>query len=101
LIVAYRWLGPLLTKGKDSTWLDHSVDCHERMEMREAWESWDKTFNGRQCMPNWDICLLHPEDCNLRLEWRSKASNDSNDLALRDTLRSVGTLIDSYKSKRA
>ena len=66
LIVSYRWLGPLLSKGKDSTWLDHSVDCHERMEMRQAWENWNKTFRGRQCMPNWEICLLHPEDCNLR-----------------------------------
>jgi hypothetical protein len=66
LIVSYRWLGPLLTQGKDSIWLDHSVDCHERVEMREAWENWDKTFRGRQCMPNWEICLLHPEDCNLR-----------------------------------
>lgn len=66
IIVAYRWLGPLLSKGKDSIWLDHAVDCHERAEMREAWQNWDKTFQGRQCMPNWDICLLHPEDSNLR-----------------------------------
>ena len=66
IIVVYRWLGPLLTQGKDSTWLDHSVNTRERAEMRTSWDKWTRTYRGRQCMPNWSICLLHPDDCNLR-----------------------------------
>jgi len=61
----YRWLGPLLTAGRDSTWYDHTVSHEERAEMRVSWAEWDKVGRGRQCMPNWSICLLHPEDCNL------------------------------------
>ena len=66
IIVAYRWLGPLLTAGKESTWREHAVNAPERIEMKNTWEKWTKTYRGRQCMPNWSICLLHPEDCNLR-----------------------------------
>jgi hypothetical protein len=65
IIVTYRWLGPLLSKGKDSTWLDHSIKAQERTDMRIAWDNWMRTTR-RQPMPNWSICLLHPEDCNLR-----------------------------------
>lgn len=65
IIVAYRWLGPLLSSGKDAAWLDHSVKAPERTEMRIAWDNWINTIR-RQPMPNWSICLLHPEDCNLR-----------------------------------
>lgn len=65
IIVVYRWLGPLLSKGKDSTWLDHSTKAQERTDMRIAWDNWIRTIH-RQPMPNWSICLLHPEDCNLR-----------------------------------
>ena len=66
-IVVYRWLGPLLTAGRDSTWTEHSVNHQERKEMRAKWTDWEKTSRaGRQCMPNWSICLLHPEDSNLR-----------------------------------
>jgi len=64
IIAVYRWLGPLLDGGKDSTWLDHSTKAQERMDMRIAWANWMRTI--RQPMPNWSICLLHPEDCNLR-----------------------------------
>jgi hypothetical protein len=65
IIAVYRWLGPLLGSGKDSTWLDHSTKAQERMDMRIAWGNWMRTIH-RQPMPNWSICLLHPEDCNLR-----------------------------------
>jgi hypothetical protein len=65
IIVTYRWLGPLLSKGKDSTWLDHSIKAQERTDMRIAWDNWIRAIR-RQPMPNWSICLLHPEDCNLR-----------------------------------
>ena len=65
IIVAYRWLGSLLSKGKDSTWLNHSVKAPERTDMRKAWDNWTRATR-RQPMPNWSICLLHPEDCNLR-----------------------------------
>ncbi|KIX00006.1 uncharacterized protein Z518_10933 [Rhinocladiella mackenziei CBS 650.93] len=67
IIVAYRWLGPLLTAGRDSTWSDHAVDHKERKEMRGKWAEWERANRtGRPCMPNWSICLLHPEDSNLR-----------------------------------
>ncbi|KIV93395.1 hypothetical protein PV10_04608 [Exophiala mesophila] len=67
IIVIYRWLGPLLTAGRNSAWTDHSVNHVERKEMRAKWAAWDKsTRSVRQCMPNWSICLLHPEDPNLR-----------------------------------
>ena len=66
IFVVYRWLGPLLQSGKDSTWLDHAVNTHERIDMRNAWEQWSRLNRDRPCMPNWSICLLHPEDCNLR-----------------------------------
>lgn len=65
-IVIYRWLGPLLTAKKDAKWLDHTVDHWERGEMREAWDNWDRGQRARHCLPNWNICLLDPEDCNLR-----------------------------------
>lgn len=67
IIVIYRWLGPLLTAGRESTWIDHAVDHKERKDMRERWAEWERANKaGRQCMPNWSICLLHPEDSNLR-----------------------------------
>ena len=67
IIAIYRWLGPLLTTGHESTWANHAVDHKERKEMRERWAAWEKSNKTvRQCMPNWSICLLHPEDSNLR-----------------------------------
>jgi hypothetical protein len=66
IIVVYRWLGPLLSDGRDATWNDHSVDHKERKEMRGKWSDWEKASRaGRQCMPNWSICLLHPGDSHL------------------------------------
>lgn len=67
IIVIYRWLGPLLTAARDSTWCGHAVDHKERKEMRSKWLDWERANKvGRECMPNWSICLLHPEDSNLR-----------------------------------
>ena len=67
IIVIYRWLGPLLTVGRDSTWTNHAIDHQERKDMRTKWADWEKSNRtGRQCMPNWDICLLHADDSNLR-----------------------------------
>ncbi|EXJ55562.1 hypothetical protein A1O7_08490 [Cladophialophora yegresii CBS 114405] len=67
IIVVYRWLGPLLSDGRDSTWTNHAIDHQERKDMRTKWAEWERANRaGRQCMPNWDICLLHPEDSNLR-----------------------------------
>lgn len=66
IVVVYRWLGALLSSGRDSTWLDHTVNAQERTEMKSSWDQWNRTYRGVQCMPNWSICLLHPEDCNLR-----------------------------------
>ncbi|KAI1610712.1 hypothetical protein EDD36DRAFT_301194 [Exophiala viscosa] len=67
IIAVYRWLGPLLTAGHESTWTNHAVDHKERKEMRERWAAWERSNKSvRQCMPNWSICLLHPEDSNLR-----------------------------------
>ncbi|KIY01233.1 uncharacterized protein Z520_02785 [Fonsecaea multimorphosa CBS 102226] len=67
IIAVYRWLGPLLSVGREATWTDHTIDHQERKEMRVKWVEWEKANrSGRQCMPNWSICLLHPEDSNLR-----------------------------------
>lgn len=67
IIAVYRWLGPLLTNIRDSTWTSHAVDHNERKEMRSKWEDWERASRSqRECMPNWSICLLHPEDSNLR-----------------------------------
>lgn len=67
IIVVYRWLGPLLTDAPDSTWRGHAVDHNERKEMRSQWVAWERANKqGRECIPNWSICLLHPEDSNLR-----------------------------------
>ena len=65
IISVYRWLGPLLTAERDSSWTEHSVDTHERAQMRQAWAQWEKSDRNRQFIPNWSICLLHPDDCRL------------------------------------
>jgi hypothetical protein len=66
IIVVYRWLGPLLTTVRDKTWTDHTIDHQERKDMRTKWAEYEKYRARLQCLPNWDICLLHPEDSNLR-----------------------------------
>ncbi|KIW12848.1 hypothetical protein PV08_08035 [Exophiala spinifera] len=72
VVAVYRWLGPLQTDGRgESTWTDHAVDHRERRDMRGRWAEWERQQSrgaaGKPpCMPNWSICLLHPEDSNLR-----------------------------------
>ena len=66
IIVVYRWLGPLLSEGRDRTWSDHATNHQSRMEMQQKWAMWDKETRGQSCMPNWSICSLHPDDSNLR-----------------------------------
>ena len=67
IIVVYRWLGPLLTDGRTFAWTNHAIDHQERKDMRTKWTEFERVNRaGRQCLPNWDICLLHPEDSNLR-----------------------------------
>lgn len=66
IIVVYRWLGPLLTEGRERAWSEHATDYHERLEMQRKWTIWDKETRGQSCMPNWSICTLHPDDSNLR-----------------------------------
>lgn len=66
IIVVYRWLGPLLTEGRDRLWSDHATNYPERVEMQRRWAVWDKDTRGQACMPNWSICTLHPNDSNLR-----------------------------------
>lgn len=57
IIVIYRWLGPLLSAGRNATWTDHAINHQERKEMRTKWVDWEKANRaGLQCMPNWDIC---------------------------------------------
>lgn len=87
ILAIYRWLGPLivatsnfdveadgqcaeagfaLTRSYENRmWLDHTVDAAEMVEMRVKWKTWLRG-HGRKCMPDWSICQLHPEDCNLR-----------------------------------
>ncbi len=65
IIVVYRWLGPLLTAGREKHWREHSIDHKERLEMKRKWMDW-RDNRGQQCMPNWSISLLHPDDSNLR-----------------------------------
>ena len=66
IIVVYRWLGPLLTEGRDKVWSDHATEYSERVAMQRSWTTWDKETRGQACMPNWSICALHPDDSNLR-----------------------------------
>lgn len=65
IVVVYRWLGPLLSAGRDKNWKEHSSDHKERAEMKRKWLDW-RSNGGQQCMPNWSISLLHPDDSNLR-----------------------------------
>jgi hypothetical protein len=90
IVGVYRWLGSLvldkgtvgdgvcvedaekveeglrIAKGQESRlWLDHTVDAAEMVEMRGKWKTWLSHY-GRKVMPDWSICSLHPDDCNLK-----------------------------------
>ncbi len=89
ILGVYRWLGPLVVKKSTVVadvdgecadagsvlvkakaqerrmWVGHTVDAAEMVEMRVKWKAWLRDY-GRKCMPDWSICHLHPEDCDLR-----------------------------------
>ncbi|KAK5103511.1 hypothetical protein LTS08_002926 [Lithohypha guttulata] len=66
ILAIYRWLGPLQSENRDGHWLGHSVPHLARTEMRQKWEASEKARGNRKPMPNWSICLLHPEDPSVR-----------------------------------
>lgn len=74
IIVVYRWLGPLQSAANDRAWRDHASDYKTRMTMKKRWAEWDRNDPGQHCMPNWEICLLHPDDCNLRRNLHQEGS---------------------------
>lgn len=65
IMAIYRWLGPLQSTNRDLAWTGHAVSHTTRTEMRQNWEALGKANRSRRPMPNWSICLLHPEDCNV------------------------------------
>lgn len=67
ILAIYRWLGPLQTENRDAIWLGHSVTHTIRTDMRQKWEAVEKSAK-RKPMPNWSICLLHPEDPGVRTD---------------------------------
>ena len=71
IMVIYRWLGPLLSEERGRLWSEHTVDVNERSQMRADWDAWERVNRPRQFIPNWSICLLHPDDCKL-LEFGSE-----------------------------
>ena len=86
IMVIYRWLGPLQSVGSDRIWRDHASTYKTRIQMKKKWTEWDRTHPGQQCMPNWSICLLHPEDCNLRRDLGLEGSQHlANALSLMKT----------------
>lgn len=62
----YRWLGALQNADGGRQWQYHIVDHNRRIEMRASWDKLEKQQRNRKPMPNWSICLLNPEDCNVR-----------------------------------
>lgn len=88
ILVIYRWLGPLQSSGPDTLWKQHTVNHAERLQMRKKWEVLEKT-RSRKPMPNWSICLLHPEDSTVRSEHSAyRPANYSN---VEDALKGVIT----------
>lgn len=54
------------TGDKDPAWVGHTVDAPERAAMRKHLEEWNRgAGGGGKCLPDWSICLLHPEDGGL------------------------------------
>jgi len=66
ILAVYRWLGPLQSAGSDNTWTTHAINHAARGEMRQKWASLEKMSKVNRPMPNWSICLLNAEDCNVR-----------------------------------
>lgn len=68
ILAVYRWLGPLQTTKRDTHWIGHAVPHMTRMQMRQKWEAMEKYRGSKKPMPNWSICLLHPEDPSVRTD---------------------------------
>lgn len=95
ILAIYRWLGPLQSAGPDPLWRSHSVNHNDRLQMRQKWDALEKT-RSRKPMPNWSICLLHPEDSTVRSE-HTAAFRPSNSGSLEDALK--GILINMGRDK--
>lgn len=95
ILAIYRWLGPLQSTGPDPLWRSHSVNHNDRLQMRQKWDALEKT-RSRKPMPNWSICLLHPEDSTVRSE-HTAAFRPSNSGSLEDALK--GILINMGRDK--
>lgn len=95
ILAVYRWLGPLQSAGSDALWRSHSVNHTVRQQMRQKWETLERN-RARKPMPNWSICLLHPEDSTVRSEHTApyRASNSGN---VSDALK--GVLINMSREK--
>jgi len=90
IIAIYRWLGPLQSTNRDPAWTGHAISHATRAEMRRKWEALEKTYKSQKPMPNWGICLLYPEDCNLR-EGGSASYRVSNKGTVEDALKGIIT----------
>lgn len=86
ILSIYRWLGPLQSSGPDTLWRQHTVNHSERLKMRKNWEMLEKSID-RKPMPNWSICLLHPEDSTVRSE--HAAYRPANAGGVEDALKGV------------
>ena len=84
----YRWLGPLQSDVRDSMWYSHTHTHAARSDMRQKWETLEKTRRGNKPMPDWSICLLNPEDCNVR-EGHPAPYKPSNKGNVEDALKGV------------
>lgn len=92
ILAIYRWLGPLQSAGSDILWRSHTVNHTDRLQMRQKWEILEKN-RSRKPMPNWSICLLHPEDSSVRAEHTApyRAANPGNvSDALKGVLTNIG-----------
>lgn len=89
ILAIYRWLGPLQTMNRDHLWLGHSVDQALRAEMRQKWEALEKSNRKGRPMPNWSICLLHPEDPSVRTDHQPFVPYQVNAATVEDALKGV------------
>lgn len=87
ILAIYRWLGPLQTANRDTSWLSHSIPHATRTDMRKKWETLEKSTR-RKPMPNWSICLLNPEDPGVRTN-QTFVPYQTNAATVEDSLKGV------------
>ena len=87
-IAIYRWLGPLQSTNRDSSWIIHTIPHTTRTQMRQRWEAFEKSTK-RKPMPNWSLCLLHPEDPGIRLKQTAFVPYQPNAATVEDSLKGV------------